>query len=332
MKTILTHLFNHEELTAEESRQILLNISRGMYPEAQIAALLTVFQMRGITVDELTGFREALMETRVPIDFAPYRPIDIVGTGGDGKNTFNISTCACFIVAGAGYKVAKHGNYGATSVSGASNVIEQHGVRFTNYPDILKRSMEECNIAYLHAQLFNPAMKTVGSVRKALGVRTLFNLLGPLVNPCKPAYQLLGVADLSQMRLYTNVFYKLGIDFAVVNSLDNYDEISLTDEFKVMTRNYERIYRPQALGFSAVRPEELSGGACKEDAARIFDNVLNNRAEAAQTQCVIVNAAFAIQVMEPEKEIEECIAIARESLESGRALKTLKKFIEISKG
>ena len=330
MKTILTRLFNHEELTVEESKQILLNISREMYSEAQIAALLTVFQMRSITVDELAGFREALMETRIPIDFAPYRPIDIVGTGGDGKNTFNISTCASFVVAGAGYKVAKHGNYGATSVSGASDVIEQHGVRFTNNPDILKRSMEECNIAYLHAQLFNPAMKFVGPVRKALGVRTLFNLLGPLVNPCQPAYQLLGVADLAQMRLYTNVFYRLGIDFAVVNSLDNYDEISLTDEFKVMTRHYERIYRPQTLGFSAVHPEELSGGACKEDAARIFDNILNNRAEAAQTQCVIVNAAFAIQVMEPEKKIEECIAIARESLESGRALKTLKKFIEIN--
>ena len=330
MKTILTRLFNHEELTVEESKQILLNISREIYSEAQIAALLTVFQMRSITVDELAGFREALMETRIPIDFAPYRPIDIVGTGGDGKNTFNISTCASFVVAGAGYKVAKHGNYGATSVSGASNVIEQHGVRFTNNPDILKRSMEECNIAYLHAQLFNPAMKFVGPVRKALGVRTLFNLLGPLVNPCQPAYQLLGVADLAQMRLYTNVFYRLGIDFAVVNSLDNYDEISLTDEFKVMTRHYERIYRPQTLGFSAVHPEELSGGACKEDAARIFDNILNNRAEAAQTQCVIVNAAFAIQVMEPEKKIEECIAIARESLESGRALKTLKKFIEIN--
>ena len=330
MKTILTRLFNHEELTVEESKQILLNISREMYSEAQIAALLTVFQMRSITVDELAGFREALMETRIPIDFAPYRPIDIVGTGGDGKNTFNISTCASFVVAGAGYKVAKHGNYGATSVSGASNVIEQHGVRFTNNPDILKRSMEECNIAYLHAQLFNPAMKFVGPVRKALGVRTLFNLLGPLVNPCQPAYQLLGVADLAQMRLYTNVFYRLGIDFAVVNSLDNYDEISLTDEFKVMTRHYERIYRPQTLGFSAVHPEELSGGACKEDAARIFDNILNNRAEAAQTQCVIVNAAFAIQVMEPEKKIEECIAIARESLESGRALKTLKKFIELN--
>lgn len=332
MKTILTRLFNHEELTAEESKHILLNISRGMYPEAQVAALLTAFQMRGITVDELTGFREALMETRIPIDFAPYRPIDIVGTGGDGKNTFNISTCACLVVAGAGYKVAKHGNYGATSISGASNVMEQHGVRFTNNPDTLRRSMETCNIAYLHAQLFNPAMKCVGPVRKALGVRTLFNLLGPLVNPCQPAYQLLGVADLSQMRLYTNVFYKLGIDFAVVNSLDNYDEISLTDEFKVMTRNHERIYRPQELGFDAVRPEELSGGNCKEDAARIFDNVLNNRAEAAQTQCVIVNAAFAIQLMEPDKEIEECIAIARESLESGQAMKTLKKFIEINSG
>lgn len=330
MKTILSRLFSHEELTSEETRQILLNITKEMYPEAQIAAVLTVFQMRGITVDELTGFREALMETCIPIDFAPYCPIDIVGTGGDGKNTFNISTCACFIVAGAGYKVAKHGNYGATSISGASNVIEQHGVRFTHNPDILKRSMEECNIAYLHAQLFNPAMKSVNPVRKALGVRTLFNLLGPLINPCKPAYQLLGVADLSQMRLYTNVFYKLGIDFAVVNSLDNYDEISLTDEFKVMTRHYERIYHPQALGFKDARPEDLFGGACKEDAARIFDNVLNNCATATQTQCVIVNAAFAIQIMEPEKEIEECIAIARQSLESGRALQVLKKFISIN--
>ncbi len=330
MKEILSRLFNHEELTSAETRQILLNITREMYPEAQIAALLTAFRMRGITTDELIGFREALMETRIPIDFSPYRPIDIVGTGGDGKNTFNISTCACFVVAGAGYKVAKHGNYGATSVSGASNVIEQHGIHFTNNADTLKRSMDRCNIAYLHAQLFNPAMKFVGSVRKALGVRTLFNLLGPLVNPCCPACQLLGVADLAQMRLYTNVFYKLGIDFAVVNSLDCYDEISLTDEFKVMTRHYERIYRPQDLGFSAARPEELFGGDNKEDAARIFDNILQGRATPAQTQCVVVNAAFAIQVAESGKGIEECIAIARESLESGKALKTLKTFIEIN--
>lgn len=330
MKAILTRLFNHEELTTEEARQLLLNISRGIYPEAQVAALLTVFQMRSITVDELAGFREALMETRIHINFAPYRPIDIVGTGGDGKNTFNISTCACFIVAGAGYKVAKHGNYGATSVSGASNVIEQHGIRFTNNPDTLKRSMEECNIAYLHAQLFNPAMKLVAPVRKALGVRTLFNLLGPLVNPCEPAYQLLGVADLSQMRLYTNVFYKLGIDFAVVNSLDNYDEISLTDEFKVMTNRYETIYKPSELGFSLARQEELYGGNTPEEASKIFNNVLENKATKAQTDCVLINASFAIQAMEPAKPIEECVAIARESLESGKALNTLKKFVELN--
>lgn len=331
MKEILTRLFAHEELTQEETRQLMLDISCNRYPEAQLAALLATFQMRGITVDELIGFRQALMETRVPIDFAPYRPIDIVGTGGDGKNTFNISTCACFVVAGAGYKVAKHGNYGATSVSGASNVIEEHGIRFTTDPDQLRRSMDECNLAYLHAQLFNPAMKSVGPVRRSLGVRTLFNLLGPLVNPCLPTYQLLGVANLAQMRLYTNVFYRLGIDFAVVNSLDSYDEISLTDEFKVMTRHYERIYRPETLGFRPARPEELFGGQTKADAARIFDDVLHLRATPAQTQCVVVNAAFAIQVMEPQKEIEECIALARESLESRRALHTLEKFIEINR-
>lgn len=330
MKTILTKLFNHEELDKEETRILMLDISRGKYPDIQIAALLAAFRMRDITVDELLGFREALMETRIPVDFSPYSPIDIVGTGGDGKNTFNISTCACFVVAGAGYKVAKHGNYGATSVSGASNVIEMHGVRFTDSYDTLRRSMEECNMAYLHAQLFSPAMKSVGRVRSALGLRTLFNLLGPLVNPCCPAYQLLGVADLAQMRLYTNVFYKLGIDFAVVNSLDNYDEISLTDEFKVMTRCYEHIYRPQELGFRPVSPEELSGGSRKEDAARIFDNVLQGRATPAQTQCVTVNAAFAIKVIEPQKDIEECIGIARESLESGKALACLKKFIGIN--
>lgn len=331
MKTLLNRLFNHEELSSEETRQILLNITQERYPEAQIAALLTCLEMRGVTVDELIGFRTALMETRLPIDFSPYRPIDIVGTGGDGKNTFNISTCACFVVAGAGYKVAKHGNYGATSVSGASNVIEQHGVRFTNDPQVLMRSLETCNLAYLHAPLFNPAMKHVASVRKQLGVRTVFNLLGPLVNPCLPAYQLLGVADLGQMRLYTQVFYRMGIDFAVVNSLDCYDEISLTDEFKVMTRHCEQIYRPQALGFKDARPEELSGGNSPQAAARTFDNVLAGTAAPAQIQCVLVNAAFAIQVIEPEKSIDACIAIARESLESGRALETLKKFIDINK-
>lgn len=330
MKAILNRLFCHEELTSEETKQILLNITRQQYPDAQIAALLTAFQMRGITVDELLGFREALMETRLPIDLTPYRPIDIVGTGGDGKNTFNISTCACFVVTGAGYAVAKHGNYSATSVSGASNVIEAHGVKFSNDPDTLRRSIEECGMAYLHAPLFNPAMKFVASVRKALGVRTIFNLLGPLVNPCKPTYQLLGVADLAQMRLYTQAFYKMGIDFAVVSSLDGYDEISLTNEFKVMTRGYEQVFRPEQLGVRSVTPKELWGGETKEEAAAIFDHLLEGTATEAQTQCVLTNAAFAIQVMEPTKEIEECMAIARESLESGAALRTLKRFVELN--
>lgn len=331
MKAILLRLFNHEILTREESKQLLLGITRGEYNEAQIAALLTVYKMRSVSVDELIGFREALLETRVRIDLSDFAPIDIVGTGGDGKNTFNISTCACFVVAGAGYRVAKHGNYGATSVSGASNVMEQHGVRFTADPARLARSMAQCGMAYLHAPLFNPAMKYVAAVRRELEVRTLFNLLGPLINPCLPAYQLLGVADLAQMRLYTNTLQRLGIGFAVVNNLDGYDEISLTDEFKVMTRRYESIYRPQDLGFEAARPQELSGGSSKADATRIFDEVLTGRATRAQRQCVIVNAAFAIQVMEPEKDIETCIALASESLDGGRALQMFRKFLEINR-
>lgn len=330
MKQLLQRLFNHEELTCEEACRLMTDITEGIYNDTQTAALLTVFQMRGVKVDELIGFRKALLATRIPIDLSAYRPIDIVGTGGDGKNTFNISTCACFIVAGAGYHVAKHGNYGATSVSGASNVMEVHGVKFTNRQDLLVRSMEGCGMAYLHAPLFNPGMKAVASVRKAMQVRTLFNLLGPLVNPCLPDYQLLGVADLRQMRLYTNTLQKLGIGFAVVNNLDGYDEISLTDEFKIMTNLYESIHRPSELGFSRVRQEELHGGNTPQEAARIFDRVLQREATKAQTDCVLINASFAIQVMEPEKSIEECVAIARESLDSGRAFDTFKKFIELN--
>lgn len=330
MKELLKRLFNHEELSRKEACQLLQDITAGRYNEIQIASLLTVFQMRGIKVEELIGFRNALLSTRIPVDLSAYRPIDIVGTGGDGKNTFNISTCACFIVAGAGYPVAKHGNYGATSISGASNVMECYGIRFTNEQDKLLRSMEKCGMVYMHAPLFNPAMKTVAPVRKAMEVRTLFNLLGPLVNPCLPAYQLLGVADLTQMRLYTNTLQRLGVGFAVVNNLDGYDEISLTDEFKVMTNRYETIYKPSELGFDIVRQEELFGGNTPQEAARIFDNVLHNCATKAQTECVLINASFAIQAMEPLKPIEECVAIARESLQSGKALRTLKKFIELN--
>ena len=330
MKILLDRLFDHERLSREEARELMDCITENRINEAQIAALLTVFRMRGITVEEMIGFRESLLSSRVPVDLTDYHPIDIVGTGGDGKNTFNISTCACFVVAGAGYKVAKHGNYGATSISGASNVMEMHGVKFTNRPDALRRSMEKCGMAYLHAPLFNPAMKNVAPVRKALQFRTVFNLLGPLINPALPDYQLLGVADLVQMRLYTNVLRELGIGFAVVNNLDGYDEISLTDEFKVMTNLYETIYQPADLGFELAPREELSGGRTPEDAACIFDHVLENRGTKAQEDCVLINASFAIQAIEPARPIEECVALARESLESGRALDVLKKFIAVN--
>ena len=330
MKILLDRLFDHEQLNREEARELMDCITENRINEARIAALLTVFRMRGITVEEMIGFRESLLSSRVPVDLTDYHPIDIVGTGGDGKNTFNISTCACFVVAGAGYKVAKHGNYGATSISGASNVMEMHGVKFTNRPDALRRSMEKCGMAYLHAPLFNPAMKNVDPVRKALQFRTVFNLLGPLINPALPDYQLLGVADLVQMRLYTNVLRELGIGFAVVNNLDGYDEISLTDEFKVMTNLYETIYQPADLGFELAPREELSGGRTPEDAACIFDHVLENRGTKAQEDCVLINASFAIQAIEPARPIEECVALARESLESGRALDVLKKFIAVN--
>lgn len=330
MKQLLSHLFQHEVLSEEEACRLMNPITAGTYNDAQLAALLTVYRMRNITVDELLGFRQALLATRVPVDLTAYRPIDIVGTGGDGKNTFNISTCACFIVAAAGYPVAKHGNYGATSISGASNVMEQHGVRFSNRQEDLQRSIEGCNMAYLHAPLFNPGLKAVGPVRKALQVRTIFNLLGPLVNPCQPAYQLLGVADLQQMRLYTHTLQRLGIGFAVVNSLDGYDEISLTNEFKICTNTYEGIHLPADLGLSTAHSEDLYGGDTPQAAARIFDNVLQNQGTTAQTDCVLANAAFAIQAIEQQKSATECVAIAREALVSGKAWKTLQRFIELN--
>jgi len=329
MKQILYKLFEHRYLGRTEARDILQNIVQGKYNDAQIASLITVFLMRNISVEELTGFRDALLEMRIPVDLSEYAPIDIVGTGGDGKNTFNISTAACFVVAGAGYPVVKHGNYGATSVSGASNVMEQHGVQFTSDMSRLRKSMDMCNIAYLHAPLFNSAMKAVAPVRKALGVRTFFNMLGPLVNPALPKYQLLGVYNLPLLRLYNYVFQESDTRFAVVHGLDGYDEISLT-EFKVATSTTETIYTPESIGFNRYCEQDLDGGKSPDEAARIFDRVLQGEATPAQTDCVIANAAFAIRVIEPEKSLADCIALARESMESGRALKTLKMFVELN--
>lgn len=331
MKEILNRMLNHEELSREEMKEILVGITKSEFPQEQITALLTALQMRGVTVDELLGFRDGILETGVPVPLECDRYIDVVGTGGDRKNTFNISTTACFVIAGAGYKVAKHGNYSATSISGASNVIANHGIKFSDDIGQLNRSLNEAGIVYLHAQLFARAMKFVGPIRKALQFPTVFNLLGPIVNPSRPQCQLLGVATLDQMRLYRHVYEKIGIDYGIVNSMDGYDEISLTGDFKVTTNNYERIFHPQDLGFDIAKPEELVGGATEEEAKEIFDAVLENRALSAQKNIVLANAAFGIQVLEQgQKDIDECIAIARESIDSGRALATFRKFVEIN--
>lgn len=325
-------MLNHEELSRSEMHDILIGITREQYATEQIAALLTGLQMRGITVDELLGFRDGILETGVPALLDAPRYIDIVGTGGDQKNTFNISTCACLVLAGAGYKVAKHGNVAATSVSGASNVIEGHGVRFTNDIDALNRSLDKTNFVYLHAPLFARAMKFVAPIRRNISFPTIFNLLGPIVNPAQPKCQLLGVATLDQMRLYNSVYQRLGVDYGIENSIDGYDEISLTGNFKITTNTYERIFSPTDLGLPVAKADDLKGGDTKEEAMKIFDNVLAGTATEAQTNVVVANAAFAIQVYEAgKKDIAECIDIARESINSGRAMAALKKYVELNK-
>jgi anthranilate phosphoribosyltransferase len=332
MKDLLYRLFEHQYLGREEAQQVLSGIAEGKYNGEQVSALLTVFLMRSISVDELAGFRDALLSMRVAVDLSEYEPVDIVGTGGDGKNTFNISTAACFVLAGAGYHVTKHGNYGATSVSGASNVMEQHGIRFTADAGKLRESLDRCRLAYLHAPFFNPAMKAVASIRKNLGVRTFFNLLGPLVNPAMPACQLLGVYNLPLFRLYSYAYQAGGTRFGVVHSMDGYDEISLTSEFKIAMPEKEKVYTPEMIGLRRYAAEDLYGGDTPEAASGIFDRVLQCTATDAQRDCVVVNAAFAIQVICPEKSIEECLSEARESLDSGRALEALKTFVEINRG
>ncbi len=330
MKKLLNKMVEHQYLSRTEARDVLLKIADGTYNDCQLSAFMTVFLMRSITIDELTGFRDAILERRLPVDFGPIKAIDIVGTGGDGKNTFNISTCTCFVVAGTGRKVIKHGNYGASSVSGASNVLENHGVKFTADIDKLAKSVEESGVAYLHAPFFSPALKSVAAARKALGIRNFFNLLGPLVNPMIPKHQLLGVYSLKMLRLYNYIAQSEGINCTIVHSLDGYDEISLTSPFKVSSTSGEQIYTPEQLGFGTAKQHELWGGETVDEAAAIFDNVLADRATEAQKNCVLANAAFAINTLDPEVSITEAIAEAKRSIESGAAQSAFKRFVELN--
>ena len=331
MKQILNQLFNHESLTRQEAAEVMTNIAAGKYNDAQIAAFITVFLMRSIELEEVIGFRNALLELALPMDLSEFDALDIVGTGGDGKNTFNISTCSCFAVAGAGYKVAKHGNYGATSVSGASNVLEYFGAKFTTDTDLIKKALDKAGFAYLHAPFFNPAMKNVAPVRKNLGVRTFFNILGPLISPVRPQYQCLGVYNLKMMRLYNYIYQNLGVQYSIVHSLDGYDEVSLTDTFKVQSSMGEFVYTPEKIGFKRLEQKDLWGGESVDDAAKIFMNVLENKATEAQRNAVVANSAFAIQTRTPMKPLEQCIAEAEHSLEGGHAKEVFVKFLEIYK-
>ena len=330
MKTILNHLFSQKTFSASESKEILTNISEGIYNTSQVAAFMTAFCMRTITVDELRGFRDALLELCLPIKISSdYNLIDLCGTGGDGKDTFNISTLASFVVSGAGYKVAKHGNYGVSSGCGSSNVMEYLGYNFTNDQSLLNQSLDEAGICFLHAPLFHPAMKTVAPVRKELGVKTFFNMLGPMVNPLQPKNQMVGVFSLELARLYAYLYQQSDKNYTIVHALDGYDEVSLTCDFKTYSNRGEQVQQIEDLGFDKINANSITGGSTVEDSAKIFMNVLNNSATTEQVDVVLCNAALAIQTIENEKSFADCFYQAEESLLKGNALKCFTKLLAV---
>lgn len=327
MKKILQYLFEHKTLGRENAKDVLINIGKGVYNEHEVTAFMTVYLMRSITIEELQGFRDALFELSVKVDLNGFETMDVVGTGGDGKNTFNISTLACFVVAGTGQKVAKHGNYGASSISGASNVMEQLGYKFKTDNEKLKQEIEEAGICFLHAPLFHPALKTVGPIRKNLAMRTFFNMLGPMANPADPAYQLVGVYNLEMARIYNYLLQLGGKPFTIIHGLDGYDEISLTNDTKVITNDGEKIMTPEQLGKRMVLAADISGGNSVEEAAKIFVSILKGEGTWAQNAVVLANAAMALHCTGSYKSYDDAYSVAVESLERGKANESLKKLI-----
>jgi len=325
MKEILAHLFEYKSFSRQEAYEILTNIAKGKYDSHQIAAFMTAYGMRSIRVEELGGFRDAMYDLCLQLDFDGYDLIDLCGTGGDGKNTFNISTIASFVTAGAGYQVAKHGNIGVSSSCGSSNVMEYLGYQFTNDKAELQRQLDEANICFLHAPLFHPAMKTVAPIRRALGVKTFFNMLGPLTNPANPKFQSVGVFSLELARLYGYLYQNTNKQYSIIHALDGYDEISMTGDFKVINNQGENYYNMEELGFSPILPQELAGGDSVAEAAKTFLSILNNEGTDVQNNVVLTNAAFAIKTFHPEKSFGDCFYEAEESLMTGKALKSFKK-------
>lgn len=329
MKKILNQLFEQRSFTKEQAKETLTNIALGKYNPSQMAAFLTAYCMRNITVDELEGFRDAMLDLCLNPGLDDYELIDLCGTGGDGKNTFNISTMASFILAGAGFKVAKHGNYGVSSGCGSSNVMEYLGYQFTNDTDKLKKSLDEANICFLHAPLFHPAMKTLAPIRKELGVKTFVNMLGPMVNPSAPKYQIVGVFSLELARLYAYLYQKSSKKYTILYDLGGYDEISLTSSIKTFDNTGEKIHTLENLGFNHINPITITGGETVEDSAAIFSKILNGNGTTEQVNVVLCNAGMAINTIHPEKSITECIAIAEESLSNKKALNSFNTLISV---
>lgn len=327
MKKILNHLFEHRSFSRKEAHEILTSIATGKYNLSQIAAFMTAYSMRSIREEELAGFRDSMYDLSLKRDYHGYKLIDLCGTGGDGKNTFNISTLASFIVAGAGYKVAKHGNYGVSSGCGSSNVMEFLGYRFSNEQDEISRSLDEANICFLHAPLFHPAMKNVAPIRKELGVKTFFNMLGPMINPANPQYQSVGVFSLELARLYAYIYQKTDKQFSIIHALDGYDEVSLTGDYKIITNLAEQIIGIKELGFAPIDPKEIRGGETVEEAAKIFKLILKGEGNDIQNNVVLANAAIAINTIEQEASFGDCYYKAEESLLSGKALSKFKTLI-----
>ena len=328
MKDILNHLIAHKTLSQQQAKEVLKNLATGTYPSSQVAAFMTVFLMRSITVEELRGFREAMLELCVPIDLSEYDAMDLCGTGGDGKDTFNISTLSSFIVAGAGQAVAKHGNTGVSSICGSSNLLAHFGYEFSGDTDQLRRSLDQVGLCFLHAPLFHPAMKSVAPIRKELGVKTFFNMLGPMVNPSFPRKQLVGVFSLELARLYAYLYQETKGRFAILHALDGYDEISLTGPFKMITNGGEKLYHPKALGLEQLSPESILGGSTIAESARIFEQVLRGAGTAAQNQVVIANAAAALVTAREGLGFAEAIDLAKETLLSGKALRVFTGLIQ----
>jgi anthranilate phosphoribosyltransferase len=326
MKAILNQLFEHKKLDRQQAKEVLLKISANEYNPSQIAAFITVYLMRSISAEELDGFRDALLEMCVPVKL-DCDAIDLCGTGGDGKNTFNISTLSSFVVAGAGYKVAKHGNYGVSSISGSSNVLELLGYKFTNDVEKLKSHIDKANICFMHVPLFHPALKSVGPIRKELGVKTFFNMLGPLVNPAKPKYQMVGVFNLQLARLYQYLLTDSHKSFAIVHSTDGYDEISLTSDVKIITEVGEKLFTPSYFGSEYIDENSIYGGSTLQESVDLFKNVINGKGTEAQNSVIIANSAVAIQCISENKNFETCVEAAKSSLFGGAAIDSLTTLI-----